>query len=173
MTPLDLISPFSAPVDEDLSARAGGAVHCRIVASANERDLHWRIREAVFVREQRLFALSDRDEHDDESQTLHVLGCYGRMAAGTVRLYPLDETGLWKGDRLGVLPGFRQHGLGRPLVRFAVKTAGALGGREMIAHIQLPNIPFFERLGWRSSGEPVDYVGHPHQRMTIGLQPPG
>ena len=37
----------------------------------------------------------------------------------------------------------------------------------MVAHIQLPNVAFFERLGWRRRGEPDDYVGVPHQPMAI------
>ena len=49
-------------------------------------------------------------------------------AVGTVRLYPLDETGLWQGDRLAVLPGRRSAGAGGPLVRFAVATAARAGG---------------------------------------------
>jgi putative N-acetyltransferase (TIGR04045 family) len=93
------------------------------------------------------------------------------VAGGAVRLYPLDDVGEWKGDRLAVLPEFRKHGLGAPLVRFAVRTAGELGGRRMIAHIQPPNVRFFERLGWERVGEPMVYVGHPHQLMAIGLSP--
>jgi putative N-acetyltransferase (TIGR04045 family) len=140
-----------------------------VVADAAERELHLAIRARVFVDEQGLFALSDRDEHDDDPRTLHVLGLCGAEVAGTVRLYPLAEPGLWKGDRLAVLPAFRRHGVGAPLVRFAVRTAGRLGGREMLAQIQLANVAFFERLGWRRLGEPADYCGRPHQRMVIAL----
>ena len=39
----------------------------------------------------------------------------------------------------------------------------------MVARIQLPNVRFFEHLGWRRVGAPVDYVGHPHQQMLIDL----
>ena len=152
--------------------QARAAATCRVVADAAERELYQRIRLEVFVREQRLFATTDRDGHDNDPRTLHVLGLWGRMAAGTVRLYPLDESGLWKGDRLAVLGPFRKHGLGAPLVRFAVRTAGELGGGEMVAEIQLPNVAFFERLGWRRRGEPADYCGRTHQRMAISLPHP-
>jgi putative N-acetyltransferase (TIGR04045 family) len=163
------VSPFSTSASPDA---AGAAATCRVVANAAERELYQRIRLEVFVREQRLFDTSDRDGHDSDPRTLHVLGLWGRVAAGTVRLYPLDEPGLWKGDRLAVLGPFRKHGLGAPLVRFAVRTAGELGGAEMVAQIQLPNVAFFERLGWRRHGEPADYCGRPHQQMAISLSPP-
>ena len=102
-------------------------------------------------------------------------------ACGTVRLYPVPEVpGRWKGDRLAVLDGHRHHGLGAPLVRFAVATAAARGGREMEAYIQPANVTFFERLGWRPTGGLVSYADIAHQRMLIGLgtspwagRPPG
>jgi putative N-acetyltransferase (TIGR04045 family) len=151
------------------TAVAAEAVRCRVVADADELEAHLRIRAAVFVAEQGLFELTDRDAHDGDPRTLHVVGVCGDEVAGTVRLYPLAEPGRWKGDRLAVLPRFRQHGVGAPLVRFAVHTASELGGREMVAQIQLANVAFFERLGWRRLGEAADYCGRPHQQMVIDL----
>jgi putative N-acetyltransferase (TIGR04045 family) len=142
---------------------------CRVVAGEHERTLHMAIRHAVFVEEQRLFDGSDRDERDQDPATLHVLGYWAGEAAGAVRLYPLAEPGRWKGDRLAVLPPFRRHGIGAPLVRFAVGTASSLGGSVMVAQIQPANVPFFERLGWYRVGDPAPYVGRPHQQMAIDL----
>jgi putative N-acetyltransferase (TIGR04045 family) len=161
-----------ASPDLEEAAGAAATASCRVVADAAERELHLRIRLEVFVREQRLFDTSDHDAHDDDPRTLHVLGLWGRVAAGTVRLYPLGQPGVWNGDRLAVLGPFRKHGLGGPLVRFAVRTAGELGGSEMVAQIQLPNVAFFERLGWRRRGEPADYCDRPHQQMAIDLTAP-
>lgn len=99
-----------------------------------------------------------------------MLGWADGVPGGAVRLYPLDEAdGLWQGDRLAVLPPYRACALGRLLVRFAVATAADLGGREMVAHVQVANVRFFERLGWECRGDPEVYVGLPHQLMTIDL----
>ncbi|HEX4656660.1 MAG TPA: GNAT family N-acetyltransferase, partial [Streptosporangiaceae bacterium] len=83
--------------------------------------------------------------------------------------YPLGAEGWWKGDRLAVLPEHRRHGLGAPLVRFAVAEAGARGGREMEAYIQPANVALFEWLGWRRAGGIVLYAGTDHQRMVTAL----
>jgi len=124
---------------------------CRAVATPDERAAHFRIRHRVFVVEQGLF----------------------RCVCGTVRLYPVPAVaGRWKGDRLAVLAGQRHQGLGAPLVRFAVAAAALHGGLEMEAYIQPANVAFFEWLGWRRSGGPVDYAGIPHQRMLILLGAP-
>jgi len=152
---------------------------CRAVSTAQERATHFRIRHQVFVVEQGLFgdasaggsgAGQDRDAHDDDPATVHVVGLADGVICGTVRLYPLAGTpGRWKGDRLAVLDGHRHQGLGAPLVRFAVATAGRRGGQEMEAYVQPANVRFFEWLGWRPAGGLVTYAGIPHQRMLIGL----
>ena len=147
---------------------------CRAVSAPEDLAAHFRIRHQVFVLEQGLFRNAgdgwDRDVHDDDPATVHVVGLFDGVTCGTVRLYPVAQVpGRWKGDRLAVLDGHRHHGLGAPLVRFAVATAGARGGREMEAYIQPANVTFFEWLGWRRAGELADYAGIPHQRMLIPL----
>jgi putative N-acetyltransferase (TIGR04045 family) len=155
----------------DVAARRRAT--CRVADDAWSVDQHHRIRHEVFVDEQRLFYPSDLDGHDADPATIKVLGSWGTEPVGAVRLYPLDVAGeLWQGDRLAVLPPHRRYAAGAPLVRFAVRTAGERGGALMVAHIQLANVPFFERLGWRSDGPIERYVGVQHQPMAIELQAP-
>lgn len=150
---------------------------CRPVATPEEEALHHAIRHAVFVTEQSVFAGSDADARDDDPATVKLIAFVGGVAAGAVRLYPLDGPEgagagrVWQGDRLAVLADFRAYALGRPLVRTAVAAAAALGGTEMVAHVQVANTRFFERLGWERRGDPEIYVGLPHQLMGIGLRP--
>jgi putative N-acetyltransferase (TIGR04045 family) len=153
-------SPSSPLTDEGLA--------CRPVRGPVELATHQEIRRAVFVAEQRLFAVDDHDEHDEDPATVHVLGFVHGEPAGTVRLYPLGGT-LWKGDRLAVLPEHRRSHIGGPLVRLAVALAGERGGSRMHALVQAPNVRFFVHLGWSPVGEPADHLGVLHQRMTIPL----
>lgn len=144
---------------------------CRVATSADELERHFAIRHAVFVDEQAIFAGSDRDERDDNPETIAVVGLVGGTAYGAVRLYPVDAAGLWKGDRLAVLPEQRRGLLGATLVRFAVHTAGRRGGTRMIASVQAPNLHFFEWLGWRVDGPAGEFHGVTHVPVTIGLGP--
>jgi putative N-acetyltransferase (TIGR04045 family) len=153
-----------------LAVSRSSKTRCVIARDEAELALHYQIRREVFVEEQAFFVGDDRDDRDEDPATLHAVGLCGSDVAGTVRLYPLDETGLWKGDRLAVLPAFRRCRIGGPLVRFAVATAGGLGGQRMIAQVQAQNVPFFVRLGWTPVDEPFIYLGHPHQRMEIPLR---
>jgi len=184
----------SSPTTSPLAAArpAAATLTCRAVTTRAERDAHFQIRRQVFVAEQGLFRGisdiggingdrdvtdldrtdldgTDRDGHDDDPATIHVVGLADHQICGTVRLYPLGADGRWKGDRLAVLASHRHLGLGAPLVRFAVSSAGRLGGREMEAFIQPANVAFFRWLGWRRTGDLVDYAGIPHQRMLIDL----
>jgi putative N-acetyltransferase (TIGR04045 family) len=143
---------------------------CRVVENHDELEAHRRIRHQVFVVEQGLFRGTDRDAHDDEPATVCCLGFDEGTPVGAVRLYPCDPAGEhWQGDRLAVLAGHRGVALGGPLVRLAVATARSRGGRVMTAHVQVPNVRFFERLGWRRDGPEEIYVGVPHQPMAIDL----
>lgn len=139
----------------------------RVAETAEDVAAHHRVRHEVFVREQAIFAEHDRDGWDDGA--VKVVALVGRTVVGAVRLYPLDEFGLWKGDRLAVLHDARRMRVGGPLVRFAVATASARGGHRMIALIQRPNVPFFSHLGWSPLGAESDYRGTTHQEMTIPL----
>lgn len=163
---------MSHPGTATVETTAPPKVECRIVDGAGDLAVHHGIRRAVFVVEQRVFTHSDRDSYDDAPGTLHVLGLVDGRPAGTVRIFPVDPAdprGDWQGDRLAVLPEARARMLGAPLVRFAVATAGELGGSRMIAHVQPANRTFFRRLGWTQIGEPELYVGIPHLLMDIEL----
>lgn len=139
------------------------------IAVVDDLADHLAVRHTVFVQAQGLFEGTDRDARDDDPQTVHVVARVDGKVVGTVRLYPLGG-GLWKGDRLAVLPSARVHRLGGELVRFAVRTAGELGGARMVAQVQLANVRFFERLGWSRNGEPGLYCGVMHQPMEIALE---
>ena len=169
-------TPDQAVLPVALDAPRAPVLACRAVRTAAERAAHLRIRHEVFVAEQGLFrGGGDGDAHDGDPATILVIGLAGDDICGTVRLYPVPGPGMWKGDRLAVLPGYRHLGLGAPLVRYAVAAAAERGGRQMEAFIQPGNVVFFERLGWQRTGGLVEYAGIAHQRMVIDLTavPPG
>ena len=117
------------------------ALDVRVDLSDEDVAAHHRVRHEVFVREQGIFTGDDRDGWDDGA--VKVVARAGARVLGAVRLYPLDEAGLW--------------------------TAGAHGGTRMIALIQARNVAFFRHLGWSALGDETDYRGATHQEMTIAL----
>lgn len=164
-------APFTPPEARVAPARRGARVApvCTLVRGPADLAAHFAIRRSVFVEAQGLFEDDDRDARDDDPATLHAVGLTGDDIGGAVRLYRLDGDGLWRGDRLAVLPADRALHLGAMLVRFAVRTAGERGGRLMVAQVQVPNVRFFERLGWSRDGDPAPVFGVEHQPMAIAL----
>ena len=167
--------PIGPPLPAGERAPAPGtsprrpAISVRVAADDDERAAHHRIRHRVFVEEQEIFVDHDLDEWD--SSATQVVAALDGEIVGAVRLYPLDDFGLWKGDRLAVLPEARAR-IGAALVRFAVATAARRGGHTMIAQIQEGNVNFFRRLGWEAAGEPREHHGVPHLQMSIALAAP-
>jgi putative N-acetyltransferase (TIGR04045 family) len=162
----------SRDVDEPVDARGDRSsdVVCVEARTDDQRAMHYQIRHAVFVDEQAIFTGSDIDERDARDDVVRVLALDRGRPVGAVRLYPVDEdSGLWQGDRLAVLADCRSVGAGAPLVRFAVAYARAHHGRRTIAHIQLANVRFFERLGWSADRGVEEYLGQMHQPMSIAL----
>ena len=117
--------PAALPSAASLTRSAASRVVCRQVASAAELADHFAIRHRIFVDEQAIFTGSDLDLHDHDTSAVALIGYCDGVAAGTVRLFALDPAdGIWQGDRLAVLAPYRTRGLGAPLVRCAVATAG-------------------------------------------------
>jgi len=164
-----LASPFDPSIDLERVGRTRTEVVCRPAANEAERLICARLRHAVFVVEQSIFDEGDQDVRDEDDATIHLIADVGGVAGGTVRIYRLDDSGLWKGDRLAVVEQLRRSVIGKRLVQTAVQTAGELGGHEMVATVQVSNIHFFERLGWRRDGEPAIGYRLPHMQMRIGL----
>jgi putative N-acetyltransferase (TIGR04045 family) len=154
------VAPVPAAIDAPIS-----------IWNARGADVaaHFAIRHHVFVIEQGVLVMTDIDRWDDCAEVVHVLAARARTCAGAVRLYPLDDNGRWRGDRLAVLKAHRSTQVGAQLVQYATSTAAARDGRVMEARIQLANVAFFERLGWTKDGDAYPYLGLPHQPMMFDL----
>ncbi len=147
-----------------------GRVICKIAKTEDERRGHFAVRQAVFVEEQGLFTDSDVDKFDDNAIPLVAVERESGIVVGAVRCYEA-EPGIWYGGRLAVLAEARQHSsaIGPRLCRLAEKVVIQQGCQRFLAYIQLQNVRFFERLGWKCVGEPEEHFGQPHQMMQASL----
>jgi radical SAM protein (TIGR04043 family)/putative N-acetyltransferase (TIGR04045 family) len=141
---------------------------CHSVRNRFEKSQAFKIRKKVFVDEQALFDMTDKDENDTNS--LHLVVKKEEKIIGTVRVY--RDTGAenhWIGGRLAVEREFRATSAGSYLVREAMKRVEKKGCDVFTAQIQEKNISFFLNLGWKSMGAVKDHFGHPHQKMVANL----
>lgn len=157
--------------------RSDRSLECRIAGTVEELDAHYAIREASFVRNQGLFAGTDRDDHDRDPRTMHLVAVCQPTGevAGAVRCY-VREDGVWFGGRLVVSRAFRASKLkvAPALVRAAEEHVRATGATTFLAYIQCRYAPLFEHIGWVRVGGEVEYAGTPHQLMRPpwSMEPP-
>ena len=127
------------------------------------------LRRAVFVGEQALFSATDQDEHDREA--IHLVALDRERVVGTVRIFP-EQDQIWRGSRLAVEERYR-NGVGARLVQGAEAEVCRRGGSLLQALIQVQNITFFKRLGWRRVSSSFEYRGKLHCRMEKDFSLPG
>ncbi len=140
----------------------------KIAETAKELEEYFRLRSEVFVQEQKIFPETDVDQYDRDAVHIVAIDKSTGMVVGVVRCYKKEED-TWFGGRLGAAPAYRNGQVGASLVRLAVKTAKSNGCKKFLAYIQSQNVKFFERLDWKTVGEPVIYQGLPHQLMEADL----
>ncbi len=135
--------------------------------TGKERQEAQTIRREIFVKEQNMFAQSDQDENDAKAETLIAL--INGEVAGTVRVFSENGNGNWVGGRLAVKREYRGTRAGTLLVHGAVRLIEEKKANRFTAHIQLENVGFFEKLGWKVIGPAFDYRGLAHMPMEKPL----
>jgi len=141
---------------------------CHPVRARVEQEKAFEIRKEVFVLEQKFFSDSDLDENDAKS--IHLVAEWNHQVVGTVRLFPVNNNGHWIGGRLAVRKEYRNTGAGELLVREAIECVKSRDCTKFTAYIQLENVPFFLRVGWKTIEPVKDYFGRPHQLMEADLE---
>ena len=124
------------------------------------------VRHTVFVGEQHIFSVPDRDGHDPDC--LHVLAVVKGSVVGTCRLMQIKQgDGLErviKVGRLAVLQAYRRRGIGRAImskVNAALDEQGMLG----VMHAQAYLEAWYAGLGWVRDGDVFMEAGIDHVKM--------
>jgi predicted GNAT family N-acyltransferase len=123
-----------------------------------------RVRETVFVDEQRVPRELEFDERDP--RCFHVLVFDGNTPVGTGRL-DLDYGG--KVGRVAVVAAHRRSGVGTAVMERLHAIARERKHARLWCHAQLTAVPFYERLGYVGSGPVFQEAGIEHIRMDYTL----
>ncbi|MGU7780483.1 GNAT family N-acetyltransferase [Burkholderia sp. PU8-34] len=124
-----------------------------------------RIRDAVFVREQRIPA--DMELDDDDPLSRHAVAYRidaatgARRAVATGRLLPTGTIG-----RVAVLADARGQGAGSGVLLGLLDEARRRGDPLVRLYAQEAAVPFYVRHGFTAVGERFVEAGIPHVEMT-------
>lgn len=122
-----------------------------------------RIREEVFVDEQKFDLDLEFDEHDTHAQ--HLLARIDGKAAGVCRFRATDKG--WKLERFAVRKEFRGSGVGSALLLRALADIAPqrLPVHKVYLHAQVQAMPFYEKHGFVAVGEVFLEEDAPHCEM--------
>jgi len=126
------------------------------------------VRHEVFTREQGFAAEIDVDSID--AYAWHVVLYDDAKPVATARLYSSETATAYGIGRVAVLSDYRSQNLGRTVIDVLLQRAMIeTTHRRVIVHAQLPVVPFYEKLGFKTTGEPFDEDGAPHVLMGLAL----
>ena len=152
----------------DLSAAAAAAERTLLVRvadfTADFASLR-RVRETVFIDEQRVPRELEFDDRD--ALCIHVLAFDGDAPVGTGRL-DLDYGG--KVGRVAVVATHRRFGVGTAVMEALHAVARERKQARLWCNAQLTAVPFYERLGYVSSGPVFVEADIDHVRMQLELR---
>jgi predicted GNAT family N-acyltransferase len=137
---------------------------CRRVATREEMDACFAIRETVFMREQNVDPAIERDGLDDKC--IQYIAEIAGKPVGTARARMLGDK--MKIERVAVLRTARGSGTGAALMRFLMADLAddaRAAGRHFFLSSQSQAIPFYERLGFAVCSEEYLDAEIPHRDM--------
>lgn len=132
------------------------------VTNKNELDQVMSIRYEVFVKEQNVPPSLEIDEWEETAT--HFLALASGLPAGCARLRWLPE-GVGKVERVAVLSSQRGSGTGRTLMEATESHALDHGATVIQLHAQIQAVPFYQKLGYQTTGEPFMDAGIEHMAM--------
>lgn len=136
------------------------------VNNPEELESIFRIREEVFVVEQRVKPEEEYDEFEEIS--VHFRASVDGIAAGTAR-WRFTDTGI-KLERFAVLKSFRGKGVGQALVAAVLEDINrnsATRGRMRYLHAQVSAVKLYEKFGFIKIGEPFMECDISHYKMKL------
>lgn len=121
-----------------------------------------KIREIVFVDEQKVNLRDEFDEFEDDC--LHYSMCFDKQLVGTARWRAIGEQ--IKLERFAVLKEFRGKGLGDLLLKRVI-TDATKENKLMYLHAQIKAVSFYERRGFEKVGDLFVECDIKHYKMTL------
>lgn len=131
-------------------------------APGEDYPLSREIREEVFVREQEYPIELEFDEADENCW--HLVLTDNEKAVATARLLKLSE-GVFKPGRIAVLKEYRGKNIGAELLTLIIEKAKEMGAKELHIGAQTYAVGFYEKFGFKTTGEEYMDEHIPHIDM--------
>ncbi len=111
---------------------------------------------------------TEKDEYDDDDSSLHFLAVCEEKIIGSARLRQLS-TELGSIAYIAVLPEFQSQGVGTALIQKIIEIANQKQLTSLRVMSRINASKFYEKIGFRDTGQPFDFLGIPHKFMLFKL----
>ena len=135
----------------------------RAAKTTQDIDECFRIRDEVFIVEQRVPIDMERDEHDSEA--LHFIALTDGQPVGTARVVLRDNGTSAKIGRVAVYQSNRGSGIGRLLMAAVEGSPDLEHVQNFLLDAQTHALRFYARLGYEAYGDEFMDAGIPHRHM--------
>tara|TARA_B100000579_G_scaffold140183_1_gene113900 strand:+ start:124 stop:543 length:420 start_codon:yes stop_codon:yes gene_type:complete len=132
----------------------------QLVNTNKEYEDILNIRKKVFVEEQNV-PIDIEIEHEEESS--HVICFLDELPVATGR-WRETANGI-KLERFAVLKEYRSFGIGREIVNFILSEISS--NKTIYLHAQEAVVDFYEKLGFKTSGNQFEEAGIVHSKMVF------
>ena len=135
------------------------------IANTNEKEKVFALRFEVFVDEQNVPPEIEIDEKDDHA--IHIIAEEEGVTVGCARAV-LSENSAYIG-RIAVKKNLRGRHIGIQICRFVIDYCEEQGCKYIWLNAQVPAQGFYEKLGFKSEGEPFIEAGIEHIKMSMEI----
>ncbi len=141
-------------------------IEVRHIINPSEQETAFRIREEVFVREQRVPAEEEYDQYETASR--HFLAYDEGVPCGTAR-WRFTSKGI-KMERFAVLEKYRSRKVGSALVRAVLRDIWQhpqFNGQLIYLHAQVTAMPLYTKFGFHPVGDIFLECEIQHYKMEL------
>lgn len=125
-----------------------------------------KVRSDVFEKELKMTDEPEEDEND--ALSLHLVLYDDGIPAAAGRVY--HDGKYFRIGRCSVLKEKRGMGLGDMLVKLLLLKAFTYNPSEVVISSRLIQAPFYERYGFKKTGEQYTEAGEPHIKMSVNKE---
>jgi len=135
----------------------------RIARNKKERETAFRIRSAVFVKEQKVPVRLEIDEYDKDAKHT-IMYCSGKPM-GCARV--VFRGGVAKLGRIAILKRYRGMGFGKAMLGYLVRYCKRRKAGRIVLGAQLRSVDFYRKSGFVPHGKVFMDAGIRHVGMHL------
>lgn len=124
-----------------------------------------KIRQIVFIDEQKVSDALEWDEEDNISE--HLVVYNKQKAIANARFYLLSNKAIL--GRMAVLADYRGQGVGLYLLKESLTLIKQKNISKVMIHAQELVIPFYQKVGFMAEGKTFFEANIPHRKMCLTL----